>query len=155
MQLLNLPLCHVKISEKDGKKYIHDPLRRKNVAFTPEEWVRQHFVSYLITVKFYPKERIANEVSIHVNGISKRCDTVVYDDYMQPLLIAEYKAPEITITEEVFNQISRYNSALKVPYLIVSNGLTHYCCNVDYINMKCDFLKDIPGYPELKIKNRS
>ncbi len=135
MQLLNLPLCHVKVSEKDGKKYIYDPLRRKYVAFTPEEWVRQHFVNYLVTVKSYPKERIANEVSIYVNGISKRCDTVVYDDYLQPLLIAEYKAPEIAITEEVFNQISRYNSALKVPYLIVSNGLKHYCCNMDYINM--------------------
>ncbi|HCC51513.1 MAG TPA: hypothetical protein DEQ30_05175 [Porphyromonadaceae bacterium] len=150
MQLLNLPLCHVKVSEKDGKKYIYDPLRRKYVAFTPEEWVRQHFVNYLVTVKSYPKERIANEVSIYVNGISKRCDTVVYDDYLQPLLIAEYKAPEIAITEEVFNQISRYNSALKVPYLIVSNGLKHYCCNMDYINMRCGFLEDIPVYTEIK-----
>ncbi|MDR0394350.1 MAG: type I restriction enzyme HsdR N-terminal domain-containing protein [Tannerella sp.] len=150
MRLLNLPACPVKISKKDGRKYIYDPLRRKDVAFTPEEWVRQHFVHYLITVGSYPKERIANEVSIRVNGVSKRCDTVVYDDYMQPLLIAEYKAPEIAITEEVFNQISGYNSALKVPYLIVSNGLRHYCCRMDYVNMKCGFLKNIPAYTEIK-----
>lgn len=150
MRLLNLPSCSVKISEKDGRKYIYDPLRRKDVAFTPEEWVRQHFVNYLVADKSYPKERIANEVSIHVNGVSKRCDTVIYDDYMQPLLIAEYKAPEITITGEVFNQISRYNSALKVPYLIVSNGLEHYCCHMDYVNMKCVFCKDIPTYSEIK-----
>jgi hypothetical protein len=150
MHSLNLPSYNIKMTEKGGKRYIFDPLRRKNVAFTPEEWVRQHFVNYLITSKAYPSERIANEVAIHVNGTSKRCDTVVYDNYMDPLLIIEYKAPDITITEDVFNQISRYNSALKVPYLIVSNGLMHYCCNMDYINMKSRFLKDIPAYTEIK-----
>jgi type I site-specific restriction endonuclease len=152
MRLLNLPLYDIKVTEKDGKKYIYDSFRRKNVALTPEEWVRQHFVNYLVTSKSYPPERIANEVAIHLNGTSKRCDTVVYDDYMEPLLIIEYKAPEIAITKDVFDQISRYNSALKVPYLIVSNGLAHYCCNMDYVNMKCDFLKEIPAYTEVNRK---
>jgi type I site-specific restriction endonuclease len=152
MRLLNLPFCDIKLTEKDGKKYIYDPFRHKNVALTPEEWVRQHFVNYLVISKSYPPERIANEVAIHLNGTSKRCDTVVYNDYMEPLLIIEYKAPEVAVTRDVFNQISRYNSTLKVPYLIVSNGLTHYCCNMDYKNMKCDFLKDIPAYTEVNRK---
>jgi type I site-specific restriction endonuclease len=152
MHSLNLPSCDIKVTEKDGKKYIYDSFRHKNVALTPEEWVRQHFVNYLVTSKSYPSERIANEIAIQQNGIAKRCDTVVYDDYMEPLLIIEYKAPDVMITEEVFKQISRYNSTLKVPYLIVSNGLEHYCCNMDYVNMKCSFLKDIPAYTEIHVK---
>jgi hypothetical protein len=150
MRQLNLPACAVKLSEKNGRRYIYDPLRCKHVALTPEEWVRQHFVNYLITVGSYPKERIANEVAIRMNGTTRRCDTVVYDDYLQPLLIAEYKAPEIALTEEVFHQTSGYNSALKVPYLIVSNGLRHYCCQMDYVNMQCRFLKNIPTYADVK-----
>jgi hypothetical protein len=153
MQPLNLPSYNIKVTGKDGKQYIYDPSRRKNFTLTPEEWVRQHFVNYLIISKSYPPDRIANEVIIHVNGIYKRCDTVVYNDYMAPLLIIEYKAPEVAVTEEIFAQISRYNSALKVPYLIVSNGLVHYCCHVDYVNMKNTFLKEIPTYFEIR-KNR-
>ncbi|MDR2775141.1 MAG: type I restriction enzyme HsdR N-terminal domain-containing protein [Tannerella sp.] len=153
MHPLNLPSYNVNVTEKDGKRYIYDPLRRKNVVLTPEEWVRQHFVNYLITSKSYPPERIANEVAVYVNGIYKRCDTIVYDNYMEPLLIVEYKAPEIVITENIFAQISRYNSALKVPCLIVSNGLAHYCCRMDYANMKSSFQKEIPAYTEIKMKN--
>ena len=146
MKSLNLPPYNTKLSKKDGKMFIFDPFRRKNVALTPEEWVRQHFVNFLVTVKSYPPERIANEVSIDVNSTSKRCDTVVYDNYLNPLVIIEYKATDVAITENVFDQISRYNSALRVPYLIVSNGLTHYCCYMDYESMKCSFLNDIPDY---------
>ena len=146
MKSLNLPSYNAKLSKKDKKMYIYDPFRRKNVVLTPEEWVRQHFVNFLVTVKSYPPERIANEVSINVNSTSKRCDTVIYDDYLNPLVIIEYKASEVAITEEVFEQISRYNFALRVPYLIVSNGLTHYCCYMDYTAMKCSFLDDIPDY---------
>ena len=150
MQSLNLPPYTPKLSKKNGKTYIFDPLRRKDVTLTPEEWVRQHFVNFLITERAYPPERIANEVSINVNSTSKRSDTVVYDDFLTPLVIVEYKAPEIAITEDVFEQISRYNSALRVPYLIVSNGLTHYCCKMDYQMMKCGFINDIPSYSQLK-----
>jgi type I site-specific restriction endonuclease len=107
----------------------------------------------LITAKAFPPERIANEVSINVNNTAKRCDTVVYDDFLVPLVIVEYKAPEVAITSAVFEQIARYNSALRAPYLIVSNGLVHYCCHIDYASMSYSFLKDIPMHSELKIKN--
>ena len=150
MQSLNLPPYNPKLSKKNGKTYIFDPLRRKDVVLTPEEWVRQHFINFLVTENSYPPERIANEVCVNVNSTSKRCDTVVYNNYLKPLVIVEYKAPEITITGEVFEQISRYNSALRVPYLIVSNGLTHYCCNMDYKTMKCGFMEDIPSYSDIK-----
>ena len=150
MQSLNLPPYNARLSKKNGKMYIYDPLRRKDVVLTPEEWVRQHFVNFLITEKSYPAERIANEVSVNVNSTSKRCDTVVYDNYLKPLVIVEYKAPEITVTGDVFEQISRYNSALRVPYLIVSNGLTHYCCNMDYNAMNCNFIENIPLYQDIK-----
>ncbi len=149
MQLLNLPPYNPRLVKKNGKTYIYDSLRRKEVVLTPEEWVRQHFVNFLITVRSYPPERIANEVCINVNTTSKRCDTVIYDNYLKPLVIIEYKAPAINITKEVFDQISRYNSALKVPYLIVSNGLTHYCCHVDYQTMQYRFIPEIPEYSSL------
>lgn len=152
MQSLNLPPYTARLSEKNGKRYIYDPLRHKEVALTPEEWVRQHFVNFLITVKGYPPERIANEVSIRLNTTSKRCDTVIYDDFLQPLVVVEYKAPEIAITDSVFEQISRYNSVLRVPYLIVSNGLTHYCCRMDYRTMQCGFMEAIPSYATIKPK---
>jgi type I site-specific restriction-modification system R (restriction) subunit len=151
---LNLPQYNVKISIKCGKSFIYDPLRRKDVVLTPEEWVRQHFVNFLITDRFFQKELIANEVTINMNGMSKRCDTVVYDNFLAPVVIIEYKAPEINITEQVFDQIAKYNSVLKVPYLIVSNGFTHYCCAMDYQSMNCNFLKEIPTYSEIKsVKN--
>ena len=150
MQSLNLPPYEAVLSKKNGKTYIYDPFRRKDVALTPEEWVRQHFVNFLVTKKSYPAELIANEVSIDVNSTSKRCDTVIYDKYLNPLVIVEYKAPEVVITEDVFEQISRYNLALRVSYLIVSNGLTHYCCYMDYKDMKCVFLENIPEYVMLE-----
>jgi hypothetical protein len=149
MLQLNLPHYSAKIIEKDGKPFIYDPLRRKEVALTPEEWVRQHFVHFLITDRFFPKELIANEVTINMNGTSKRCDTVVYNHLLEPVVIVEYKEPEVKITRQVFEQIARYNSVLKTPYLIVSNGFVHYCCYMDYKNMRCDFLKEIPMYPEI------
>ena len=150
MRSLNLPPYNPKLSKKNGKVYIYDSFRRKNVILTPEEWVRQRFVNFLVTEKSYPPELIANEVCINVNSTSKRCDTVVYDNYLKPLVIVEYKAPEVTITGDVFEQISRYNSVLRVPYLIVSNGLTHYCCSIDYETMQCGFMEDIPSYPDIK-----
>jgi len=149
MKALNLPAYSFRLSNKKGKSYIYDPLRRKEVALTPEEWVRQHFVHFLITARSYPPERIANEVSISVNATSKRCDTVVYDNYLNPLAIIEYKAPDVIITNDVFDQIARYNIALRVPYLMVSNGLTHYCCLMDYQTMESRFLADIPTYEEV------
>lgn len=143
---LNLPDFQVKIAVTDGKKMIFDPLRRKYVALTPEEWVRQHFVHFLIQHKGYPSGLLANEVQLTLNGTRKRCDTVLYDRTRTPRMIIEYKAPTIPITRQVFDQITRYNIALKVDYLIVSNGLEHYCCKVDYERFCCNFLKEIPDY---------
>jgi type I site-specific restriction-modification system R (restriction) subunit len=149
MFALNLPVFEYKIRQQEGKSKIFDPLRHKFVALTPEEWVRQHFVNYLIKDRNFPAGRLSNECNIHLNGLKRRCDTVLYDEYLKPLVIIEYKAPEIQITQTVFNQIATYNMALKVKYLIVSNGLKHYCCRMDYENQKVEYLEMIPNYSAL------
>lgn len=149
MLSLNLPKYETKICERDGKLQIFDPLRKCHVALTPEEWVRQHFVNFLIESRGFPATLMANEVAITVNGMKRRCDTVVYDRQLQPRVIVEYKAPTVKITKEVFAQISRYNLTLKVDYLIVSNGLQHYCCRMDYTNNSYSFLQEIPEYTKI------
>ena len=146
MYALNLPAYEARITINDGKRQIFDPLRKSYVALTPEEWVRQHFVNFLLNVKGFPATLMANEVAITLNGMKKRCDTVVYDKALKPRVIVEYKAPTVKITKEVFAQISRYNLTLKVDYLIVSNGLQHYCCRMDYANSTYRFLQEIPEY---------
>ena len=150
MLALNLPVYTPKVVEKDGKRTIFDPVRNKYVALTPEEWVRQHFVNYLISNKDYPKELIANEIQIKLNNTSKRCDTVVYNRFLTPLVIIEYKAPAIQITNTVFDQIARYNMVLRVKYLIVSTGLRHFCCKIDYEKQAYSFLENIPEYTDLE-----
>lgn len=149
MLSLNLPSYEIKIAERSGKKVIFDMLRRRYVALTPEEWVRQHFVHYLTDHKGYPKGLLANEVQLDLNGTKKRCDTVLYRRDLTAQLIVEYKAPHIEITQAVFDQITRYNVVLRVDYLIVSNGLTHYCCHIDYTSGQYTFLPNIPPYSEL------
>ena len=146
---LNLPSYPVKIQVQNGKNVIFDPLRRKFVALTPEEWVRQHFTNLLTEVKGSPKGLLANEIQLNLNGTKKRCDTVLFDKNLQARMIVEYKAPHGEITQAVFDQITRYNMVLKVEYLIVSNGINHYCCRIDYTTMKYTFLPDIPAYGEL------
>ena len=150
MLSLNLPTFAAKVKEKDGKHIIFDPVRRKYVALTPEEWVRQHFVNYLVTDKGYPKELLANEVPVKLNGTAKRCDTVAYNRFLAPLMIVEYKAPHIEITSSVFDQIVRYNMVLHVRYLAVSNGISHFCCKIDYENLTYSFLEGIPEYNVLE-----
>ena len=149
MLSLNLPPYATKIAVRDGKNSIWDIIRRKYVALTPEEWVRQHFVQFLVEHKGYPVSLLANEVALVLNGTSRRCDTVLYDRTLSPRMIMEYKAPHIPITQKVFDQISRYNLVFRVDYLIVSNGLSHYCCRMDYENHSYQFLSDIPEYGEL------
>lgn len=146
---LNLPAFETKIANKDGKNTIFDVIRKRYVALTPEEWVRQHFVNYLIAHKGFPQALMANEVSLTLNGTKKRCDTVLYKRDLSARMIIEYKAPHIEITQQVFDQITRYNMVLKVDYLIVSNGLQHYCCVIDYTNQSYTFLEDIPDYTSL------
>jgi hypothetical protein len=146
MLLLNLPKYETKIVIRDGKKVIFDVIRRRYIALTPEEWVRQHFVHFLIDHKGYPVSLMANEVLLNLNGTKKRCDTVLYKRDLTARMIIEYKAPQIEITQAVFNQITNYNFVLKVDYLIVSNGINHYCCKMDYVNHTYTFLEDIPDY---------
>jgi predicted type IV restriction endonuclease len=150
MHSLNLPPFDAKVKRVDGKTVIFDVIRRRYVALTPEEWVRQHFVNYLLREKGYPQALLANEVQIKLNNTIKRCDTVLYRRDLTARMIVEYKAPEIEITQAVFDQITRYNMALRVDYLIVSNGIKHYCCLIDYKENRYTFLQDIPMYAELK-----
>ena len=149
MTNLNLPPIELKLSIDNGRHMLFDVLRNKNIQITPEEWVRQHFVHYLINEKSYPKSLMGNEVLLNLNGTKRRCDTVVYDRQLTPRLIIEYKAPHITIDQKVFDQICRYNFVLRVGYLIVSNGMQHYCCKIDYENKSYTFVKDIPSYSDI------
>lgn len=149
MFALNLPFFEAKIRKTDLGMEIFDPLRRKYVTLTPEEWVRQHFVNYLQTEKNYPTSLMANEVSIKLNSLSRRCDTVVYNNQLEPIVIIEYKKPDVTITQQVFDQIARYNSVLRVRYLIVSNGLSHYCCEMNYDDLSFNYLEEIPDYKDI------
>ena len=150
MQQLNLPPFNIKVAEREGQTTIYDFLRHRYLRLTPEEWVRQHFTHFLVEHKGYPTALFANEVTIDVNGVARRCDSVLYKAAGgMPRMIIEYKAPHIHITQSVFQQIYSYNSVLRADYLIVSNGINHYCCHVDYDNMRVDFLKDIPNYIEL------
>ena len=149
IQNLNLPPFEPKISEQAGKTVIWDPVRMLWTPLTPEECVRQAFVSYLINYKDYPLSHIANEQAIELNGMSRRCDSVIYDRTGTPKVIVEYKRPAVNISQKVFDQIARYNIVLHVDYLIVSNGLKHYCVRMDYVAGKYTFLHDIPAYLEL------
>ena len=149
MLALNLPSFAVKMQQRNGKSLIFDPLRKKYVALTPEEWVRQHFTHFLTDHKGYPKGLLANEIQLDLNGTKKRCDTVLFNKDLSARMIVEYKAPHIAITQAVFDQITRYNMVLKVDYLIVSNGINHYCCKIDYQSMCYSFLPDIPSYTDL------
>lgn len=125
---------------------IFDILRKRYVKLTPEEWVRQHFIHFLVDHKHYPQVLLANEVGLDLNNTKKRCDTILYRRNLTPLMIIEYKAPQINIAQKVFDQIARYNIVLRVDYLIVSNGLQHYCCKMDYEHQTYSFLADIPDY---------
>ena len=147
---LNLPEYEYKVKKRDdGSWAIWDRLRARWVALTPEEWVRQHFVEWLITEKRFPAALMGNEVSLTQNGIARRCDTIVGDRAGAPLVIVEYKAPTINITQKTFDQIVRYNMVLKARYLMVSNGMTHYCCEIDYEKNNYRFLEEIPCYQDL------
>lgn len=154
MQHLNLPEYQFNIKKKgnDGL-VILDTLRKRWVALTPEEWVRQNFVRYLIEDREFPAALMNNEISLTQNGIKRRCDTLVADRQGLPLVIVEYKAPTIEISQKTFDQIVRYNMVLRAQYLIVTNGMRHYCCKIDYENNSYAFLQEIPPYNVLAIND--
>ena len=128
---------------------IFDFLRRKYVALTPEEWVRQHFTHFLVSQKGYPKTLLVNEAQLQIGDKHLRCDTVLYNKEMQPLMIIEYKAPQIQLQQKTFDQIAAYNLLLHADFLVVSNGMQHYCCQMDYSQHTYRFLTEIPDYTTL------
>jgi hypothetical protein len=146
MQPLNLPAYKFKIKSTKNKYAIFDIVRKKYVSLTPEEWVRQHLIHYLIEEKNYPISLIAIEKKITLNNLTKRTDILVFNAQGLPHIIVECKAPSIKISQHAFDQIARYNLKLNANYLIVSNGLNHYYCKMDIENEKFVFLKNIPNY---------
>jgi hypothetical protein len=149
MNQLNLPAYAFRLRNSNGCDEIFDAFRKKFVALTPEEWVRQNFIRYLVEEKKFPASLIIPEHAIKVNKMNKRCDVVVHDTSGKPLLIVECKAHTVKISQDVFDQVARYNIKLKVPYLIVTNGMEHYCCHIDHVEKKYSFIEDIPMYGEL------
>ena len=149
MTRFNLPPFEIKLRGTKAQPQIFDILRKKYIALTPEEWVRQHFVHFLVEHKGYPAALMANEIQLKVGEKTLRADSVLYSRDLKPRMIIEYKAPHIPITQKVFDQISIYNMLLHVDYLVVSNGLQHYICKMDYNDKKYLFLEDIPDYEEL------
>lgn len=146
MERLNLPTYSFNIKFKEQRKYIFDFIRKKYVLLTPEEWVRQNFLKYLVEEKKYPASLIAVEKEFKLNTLSKRSDAVVYNRLGQPFLIVECKATNVKMDQKVFDQIARYNMKLNVEYLVVTNGLEHYCCKIDVENRNYIFLKDVPEF---------
>ena len=146
---LNLPPFDMKLSGTRERMKVFDILRRRYVALTPEEWVRQHFVNYLINHLGYPAPLLANEVQLTVGEKHLRADTVLFSRDMRPRMIVEYKAPSVAITPDVFNQIAVYNTLLLVDYLVVSNGIEHYCRRIDYTTGQALPLDHIPTYDML------
>ncbi len=149
MNGLNLPPFDVKLRGTREKPEIFDFLRRRYVAMTPEEWVRQHFTHWLVEHKGYPKGLLGNEIELKIGDKRLRCDSILYSKEAQPQMIIEYKAPTVPVTQRVFSQISAYNLLLHVDYLVGSNGLQHYCCKMDYDSRTYHFLQEIPDYTSL------
>lgn len=149
MYELNLPAYEVKVRGTRERPEVLDFLRRRYVALTPEEWVRQHFTHWLVEHKGYPKGLMGNEIELRIGEKRLRCDSILYRQDTSPRMIIEYKAPTVKIKQQVFDQITAYNLLLHVDYLVVSNGLQHFCCRMDYANQRYDFLTDIPDYLSL------
>ena len=149
MYQLNLPTYDLRLRRTGNRDMIFDVLRRKYVALTPEEWVRQHFVHYLIEHKGYPTALLANEIELRIGEKHLRADTLLYNKELRPHMLIEYKSPTIALTQKVFDQISAYNLLLHADYLIVSNGMQHICCRMDYEQNTYHCLEEIPDYSEL------
>ena len=149
MKELNLPPYSFKITGDDKSEMIFDPLRKKYVRLTPEEWVRQNFLQYLIQQGKYSPGLIGVEVMFHFNKLKRRVDILIHDRTGQPVMIVECKSPDVPINDKVFDQIVCYNMGFKVPYIIVTNGIDHYACKVNHEEKKYEFLLVIPLYEDL------
>ena len=149
MKSLNLPTYSFKIKSEDNIDYIFDKLRKKYVRLTPEEWVRQNVVCFLESERGFPGSGIVVEKSLKVYNLSKRADILAYDNKGAAILLVECKAPDVKINNDTFIQASVYNYHFRVRYLMVTNGMQHYCCSVDFVSGEISFLKDIPYYGEI------
>ena len=148
MQQLNFPACDFRFKSSENKTAVFDRIRKKFIILTPEEWVRQHVVNYLIDHKKYPLSLINVEKALSVNGLLRRYDIVIYNSDGSIRLLVECKAPEVKITQQVFDQIARYNLSLDARLLMVTNGLHHFYCTLDYVGENYNFLRDLPDYNE-------
>ncbi|WP_438423818.1 type I restriction enzyme HsdR N-terminal domain-containing protein [Aquimarina macrocephali] len=146
MQKLNFPEYRFRFKNSENKVSIFDRIRKKFIILTPEEWVRQHTIHYLIEEKKYPESLINVEKLIQLNGLNKRYDIIIFNPDGSIFLIIECKSARVKITQEVFDQIARYNLALDSEYLMITNGLDHYYCQMNYTDKQYTFLKDIPDY---------
>lgn len=146
MQQLNFPAYQFRIKSSENKTSIFDQIRKKFIVLTPEEWVRQHTINFLIKEKKYPKSLINVEKKIDINGLTKRYDIIIFKPDGSIQIIVECKSATTPITQQTFDQIARYNLALKGDYLMVTNGLQHYYCQLDYEQQQYIFLKDVPDY---------
>ena len=149
MQRLNYPSYNFRFKNSENKIAIFDEIRKKFIILSPEEWVRQHVVQYLLQEKSYPKSWINVEKLIKLNGLTKRYDVVVFNPDGSIFLLVECKAPEIKTNQDTFDQIARYNMALKAEYLMVTNGLEHYFCQMDYEKERYHFLQELPNLTHL------
>ena len=146
MKKLNFPTYYFRFKNSENKVSIFDEIRKKFIVLTPEEWVRQHVIQFLLENMKYPKSYINVEKLIKVNDLSKRYDGIVFQPNGEIFLLIECKAPEVPISQATFDQIARYNLVLKAKYLMVTNGLNHYFCQMDFENEKYIFLKELPEY---------
>jgi hypothetical protein len=146
MQKLNFPVYNFRFKNSENKVAIFDEIRKKFIILTPEEWVRQHVVQFLLQEKKYPKSHINVEKLLKINDLKKRYDVVVYKKEGAISILIECKAPEIKISQDTFDQIARYNLTLKADYLMVTNGVNHYFCQMDFENEKYLFLKELPDF---------
>jgi len=146
MEPLNLPAFQFKLKQTGLNRQIFDAIRKKYVALTPEEWVRQNFIQFLIQNKKFPASLIAVEAGLKINQLQKRLDVLVYNKQGIPHLMVECKAPHIKISQDTFDQIARYNMLFKVKYLVVTNGLQHFCCKMDYLENSYSYLETVPDF---------
>ncbi len=149
MRKLNLPAYEFRYRTEGEMTLVLDVYRKRFVKLTPEEEVRQRFARYLVEEKGFPASLIMTEYSLKLNKLSRRCDILVHKPAGHPVLLVECKAPEVRISQASFDQVARYNLAFRVSYLIVTNGLKHYCCQVDFNTEKISFLSEIPAYEAL------
>ena len=146
MPQLNLPKVALKTKSVEGTIQVFDVIRKKYFVLTPEEWVRQHFIHYLNTEKNYPMGLMGVEQMVKYHSMHTRADIVLYTTKGKAKMIVECKAPKVKITQDAFNQIAKYNFKLKVEFLVVTNGMQHFCCKMDYENNSITFLEEIPKY---------